>query len=125
MKSTEPRSPPGHLRRIKAVDCESGLPLIVNEMLRHVERQKGPRQRHRLLVRQVVPPNVVKRNVRRSILYSYQIKPLRRGDLATTSAIAGGECGGEIVDAPFALADVNQRADHRAHLMVQERARRG
>ncbi len=43
MKSAEPRSPPGHLRRIEAVDCESGLPPVADEMLRHGERQKVPR----------------------------------------------------------------------------------
>ncbi len=59
------------------------------------------------------------------VLHPHQIKPLRRGDLAAARAVAGGECGGEILGAPFALADMHQRADHRAHLMVQERARRG
>ena len=48
---------------------------------------------------------------------------MRRRDLAAGGAVAGGERRGKIVGAPFALADMDERADHRAHLMVQERAR--
>src|SRR5580692_49515 len=48
---------------------------------------------------------------------------MRWRDLAASRAVAGGEGGGEIVSAPFAFADMDQRADHRAHLVLQERAR--
>src|SRR5208283_5317529 len=48
-------------------------------------------------VRQVVPPNVVERNVRRSILHPRQIKSLRRGDLAAARTVAGGERVGKLL----------------------------
>ena len=57
------------------------------------------------------------------ILHPHQIQPVRRRDGAAGGAVAGGECGGEIVGAPAAFADPHQRAHHRAHLAVQERAR--
>ena len=59
------------------------------------------------------------------IIHPHQIKPVGRRDRPAGRAVAGGERGGEIVRAPFALADQHERADHRAHLMVQEGARRG
>ena len=60
-----------------------------------------------------------------SIIHPHQIEPLRRRDRAAGGAVLGGQCCGEIVHAPAALAHPNQRAHHRTHLAVQERARRG
>ncbi len=54
------------------------------------------------------------------ILHAHQIKPVRRGDLAAGRAVASGQRAGEITGAPFAFADMHQRADHGAHLMMQE-----
>ena len=50
---------------------------------------------------------------------------MRRRDLAARRPIARGKRGGKIVGAPFALADMYERAYHRAHLVLQERARDG
>src|SRR5580692_9695273 len=49
---------------------------------------------------------------------------MRWRDLAASRAVARGEGCGQIVGAPFAFADMDQRADHRAHLVLQERSRR-
>src|SRR5258708_11112223 len=59
-----------------------------------------------------------------SILHPYQIQPVRRRDGAAGGAVAGGECSGEIVGAPAALAGPDQSSHHRTHLAVEERARR-
>jgi hypothetical protein len=45
---------------------------------------------------------------------------VRRRDLTAPGAIARGKCGSKIVNAPFTLADVNERTDHRAHLVLQK-----
>ena len=52
------------------------------------------------------------------VLHPHQIKPVRRRNLAAGGAVAGGECRTEIVRTPLALADVHERADHRAHLVM-------
>src|SRR5580704_7585634 len=64
------------------------------------------------------------RNVPGSIVHPHQIKPMRRRDLAAGGAVVGIERRDEVVGAPFAFADMHERADHRAHLVLQERARR-
>src|SRR6185503_7374720 len=61
----------------------------------------------------------------RRIVDAHQIETARRSDGAAGGAVAGLERGREIVGAPLALADELERAHHRAHLVVQERARRG
>ena len=66
---------------------------------------------------------VLTQGVSSLIIHPHQIKPLRRRDRAAGGAVARGECCGEIVGAPAAFADPDQRAHHRAHLAVQERAR--
>ena len=43
--------------------------------------------------------------------------------MAAARAVARCECRRKIASAPFAFADVNERTDHRAHLMMQEGAR--
>ena len=48
---------------------------------------------------------------------------MRRRDLTTRGAIARGKRGSKIVGAPFAFADVKERTDHGAHLVLQKRAR--
>ena len=39
--------------------------------------------------------------------------------------IARGEHCREVVGAPLAFADMNERTDHRTHLVLQKRTRRG
>src|SRR5689334_15457137 len=51
-----------------------------------------------------------------------EIKPVGRRGRAAGAAVARGERLGDARGAPFAGADQLQRADHVAHLMVQERA---
>src|SRR6185437_13345608 len=60
-----------------------------------------------------------------SILHPHQIKSVWRRDLAAAGAVASLESRFEIGRAPFAFADRDERADHRADLVVKERARRG
>src|SRR5215471_5789453 len=62
--------------------------------------------------------------MRASIIHPHEIKPFRRRDRAAGGAVAGGERGCKIIRTPAALADPDQRAHHRAHLTVQERASR-
>src|SRR5579863_9639174 len=59
------------------------------------------------------------------IVHPHKIKPMWRRDLTARRAVAGGQRGCEIAGAPFAFADMNQRADNRTHLMLQEGACRG
>src|ERR1700733_4376352 len=60
------------------------------------------------------------------IIYPQEIKPMWRCDLTATRAVARRERVGKIANTPLALADMDERADHRAHLMLQERpCRRG
>ena len=59
------------------------------------------------------------------IVDPHQIEPLRRRDRPGGGAVARVERRFQIVRAPLSLADQLQRADHRAHLVVQEGARRG
>ncbi len=54
------------------------------------------------------------------ILHLHQIKPVRRGDLPASAAVARGKSGGKIVNPPLVLADMDERADHRTDLMLQE-----
>ena len=58
-----------------------------------------------------------------AILYAHEIEPAGRSDRAAGGAVAGLQRGGEIAGAPLAIADQLERAHHRAHLVVQERAR--
>ena len=58
------------------------------------------------------------------IVHPHQIEPVRRRDRAGGGAVARFKRRFEIGGAPLSLADELQRADHRAHLVVQERARR-
>src|SRR5580698_6369761 len=58
------------------------------------------------------------------VLHPHQIKSMRWRNLAAGGAVAGGERRAKIIGAPLALADMHKRAHHRAHLMMQERARR-
>ena len=51
-------------------------------------------------------------------------KPVRRRDRAAGGAVARLQRRRKILGAPAALAHQSQRADHRAHLVMQERARR-
>src|ERR1700730_18347862 len=60
-----------------------------------------------------------------SIIHPYEIKPFWRRDRAASGAAARIQRGAQIVGGPAALADPHQRADHRADLAMQERARRG
>ena len=59
------------------------------------------------------------------VIHPHQIQPIRRRDGTTSGAVARGQCRRKIVGAPAPVADPDQRADHRAHLAVQKRARRG
>ena len=70
-----------------------------------------------------IRPRPRDRRAARLILHPHQIQSVRRCDGAAGGAVAGGECGGEVVGAPAAFADPDQRAHHRAYLAVQERAR--
>src|SRR5262245_37785570 len=58
------------------------------------------------------------------IIHPREIEPVRRRDRSAGGAVALLERGGNIVGGPLALAHERERADHRAHLRVQERARR-
>ena len=57
------------------------------------------------------------------IIDARQIKPAGGRDLAAAGAVGGDQRRFEVGGAPAARADVDQRADHRAHLAVQERQR--
>src|SRR5260370_24900541 len=59
-----------------------------------------------------------------SIIHPDQIEPVRRRYRTTGIAVARRQCAREIVRAPSAFADLDQRAHHRAHLVMPERARR-
>src|SRR5260370_23337380 len=59
-----------------------------------------------------------------SIIHPDEIEPVRRSDRTTGIAVARRQCAREIVRAPAAFADLDQRAHHRPHLVMQERARR-
>ena len=61
---------------------------------------------------------------RARIIHPHQIEPFRRARPARGGAVARLERRLEIVRAPLSFADQLQRADHRAHLVVQEGARR-
>src|ERR1700732_2500027 len=74
----------------------------------------------RTLFRRIAP-----RRGDRSVIDSHQIQPLWWGDLTARGAVARGERRGEIIGAPLAFPDVHQRTSHRAHLVLQERTRRG
>ena len=60
-----------------------------------------------------------------SIVDPHEIEAVGRSDRAAGGAIRGLERICEIIRGPAAFADGLQRADHRAHLAVQERARGG
>ena len=53
--------------------------------------------------------------LRGSILHPREIEPVRRRDLAAGGAVAGDERRGKIAGAPFALADMDQRAGWRPY----------
>src|ERR1019366_1511926 len=60
-----------------------------------------------------------------SIIHLHQIESLRRRHGGAGGSVARVAPGREVVHAPAALAHEHQRADHRAHLRMQERARAG
>jgi hypothetical protein len=59
----------------------------------------------------------------RFVVHRHEIKPFGRGDHATAAAVARVERGPQIGGAPFAGADMFERAGDRPHLGVQKRAR--
>src|SRR5436309_109835 len=54
-----------------------------------------------------------------------KIQPVGWRIVAERGAVARVERGGYVVRGPFALADQHEAADHRPHLMMEERPRRG
>src|ERR1700719_1059423 len=58
------------------------------------------------------------------IVHPDQVKPIRRRHRTAGFAITRLQCTREIVGAPSAFTDLDQRTSHRPHLVMQERARR-
>src|SRR4029077_11021125 len=57
-----------------------------------------------------------------SVVHAHEIKPLGRRNRRARRAIARSERISQTIRTPLAVADQHERADHRAHLVVQERA---
>ena len=55
---------------------------------------------------------------RRLIIHPDKVQAVRWRDLAARGAIARGKRRGKIIRAPFAFADMNERADHGAYLVL-------
>src|SRR5260370_25216276 len=58
-----------------------------------------------------------------SIIHPDEIEPVRRSYRTTGIAVARRQCAREIVRAPSAFADLDERTHHRPHLVRQQRAR--
>ena len=59
----------------------------------------------------------------RWIIHPHQIEAVSGSDLAAAAAVGGLERRPEFAFAPAVRPDFDQRADHRAHLAMQERSR--